>query len=32
MVCSGHIEAIKNGEDWKNIEIPYIVLYKKLDN
>ena len=29
---NGRITALKDGEDWKNIGIPYIVLYKKLDD
>ena len=30
MLNGGRIVALKKGEDWKNIGIPYIALYKKL--
>ena len=28
---NGHIEFLKKGEDWKDIGIPYIVLYKLIE-
>ena len=31
MLNNGCIIALKDGEDWKNIGIPYIVLYKKIE-
>ena len=32
MFNDGSITALKKGEDWKNVGIPYIILYKKLFN
>ena len=29
---NGSIMALKNGEDWKKIGIPYIALYKKIED
>ena len=31
MLNNGCINALKDGEDWKNIGIPYIVLCKKIE-
>ena len=31
MLNNGNITALKRGEDWKNIGIPYIALYKKIN-
>lgn len=32
MLNNGNIVAIKKGEDWKNVGIPYIAVYKKLED
>ena len=32
LLNNGKIVALKNGEDWKKIGIPYIALYKQIEN
>ena len=32
MLNNGNIVILREGEDWKDIGFPYIVIYKKIDN